>query len=51
VQLRLTDAGTRIHHRLAEARHDRMVRLFARVPEVERQTVLHALKLLTEASS
>jgi DNA-binding MarR family transcriptional regulator len=50
VQLRLTDAGLRIHHRLARARHDRMVQLLERVPEAERQTVFHALKLLTEAA-
>jgi DNA-binding MarR family transcriptional regulator len=50
VQLRLTDAGIRIHHRLAGARRDRMRQLLERVPEAERQTVLHALKLLTEAA-
>jgi DNA-binding MarR family transcriptional regulator len=50
VQLRLTEAGLRIHHRLARARRDRMAELLERIPETERQTVLHALKLLTEAT-
>lgn len=50
VQLRLTEAGTRIHHRLAKARTTRMAQLLERVPETERQAVLHALKLLAEAA-
>ncbi|GAA1580944.1 hypothetical protein GCM10009789_38520 [Kribbella sancticallisti] len=50
VLLRLTESGTLLYGRLTQARRDRMFRLLERVPEAERQTVLHALKLLTEAA-
>lgn len=49
VQLALTDAGRRAAARLAGARRARMATLLDAVPETERETVLHALDVLTRS--
>ena len=49
VQLVLTDAGRRAATRLAGARRARMATLLDAVPVNERETVLHALDVLTRS--
>lgn len=51
VQLVLTDAGRRAADRLAGARRARMATLLDAVPPDERETVLHALDVLTRGLS
>lgn len=50
VLVRLTPAGTDAAARLAEARAARFAAILDRVPEHERDGVLHALEVLTEAT-
>jgi DNA-binding MarR family transcriptional regulator len=47
--LSLTAAGRQAAANLANARRQKFAQLFAAVPETERETVLQALKTLTEA--
>lgn len=48
--LTLTEAGRRAADNLASAREAKFARLLAGIPEVDRASVLHALRLLTEAT-
>src|SRR4051794_18147808 len=50
VALQLTPAGGAMADRIAGARRERMARLLARLPEDEREGVLHALNVLVEAA-
>jgi DNA-binding MarR family transcriptional regulator len=50
LRLTLTEAGERAAGNLAAAREAKFARVLAGIPESERAAVLHALKLLTEAS-
>ncbi len=50
VELRLTSNGRRVATRIGSARHDRMARLLARIPETERAVVLRSLSVLVEAA-
>lgn len=50
VHLRLTPEGQRMSAQVARARHERMARLLARLPEPDRPAVLHALNVLVEAA-
>ncbi|TMS00578.1 MarR family winged helix-turn-helix transcriptional regulator [Nonomuraea basaltis] len=49
VLVRLTPAGRAAAEQLAAARQTRFESALSRIPEVERESVLHALSLLTEA--
>ncbi|KNE82118.1 MULTISPECIES: MarR family winged helix-turn-helix transcriptional regulator [Streptomyces] len=49
VVLRLSPAGQRVAHNLAEARREKFSRLLTSIPAHERPGVLHALRVLTEA--
>ena len=49
VLLRLTPAGRKAADELAAARNARFSAVLSRVPEQQRDDVLHALKILTEA--
>jgi DNA-binding MarR family transcriptional regulator len=50
VALQLTPAGCAMADRIAGARRERMARLLARLPEDEREGVLHTLNVLVEAA-
>jgi len=49
IELRLTDAGRRAAHNLAEARRAKFAQILEAIPEEERSSVIRALGILEEA--